>query len=438
MDLSQFQDLSKPESIAKLISLPPPQDLHGKARKAELFKLAELFSRHWLALVEKKIVLPTAITLADASLKIGGEELWNRVLLVLAAYYDFAVRRLTPMVGSGDQLIPGLNLPRITQLLDCVKAFDATNTPPYHLTAILLTCAYFNSFQSAYFLSTFKKTPLPLPLIQPFESEAHDNLCRLINHLISSDGLQRTLLSRLVRTTASFLAEIYQNTKEGWNNEHRIGPFSSIKLSELSLLAKRDHVLLKKYGAKSVEKLFEHQLALITQSFGFYVIRTRTGKRTVDLVCISGNPSMTFLLEAKTTNGPYSLPTKDSRALIEYTNEVRSILATLPQLRFVLIIGPQASKTLHRKLIQLEAQAGIPIRFCTAQQIADLREMIPGPLPISSFVDRILTAPHVLTDESFNEVVKNYHGMQQIHSQFVDGLISYQQLPALNHSAKEK
>src|SRR6202041_1722740 len=96
-----------------------------------------------------------------------------------------------------------------------------------------------------------------------------------------------------------------------WSETHSRGPFSLLRLPELQLLASQDPRMQQRYGPKQVEKNFELQLALLMQSFGFYVIRTRVGERTVDLICISGDPtaSYTLMVEAKTSKAPYAMPT---------------------------------------------------------------------------------------------------------------------------------
>lgn len=129
-----------------------------------------------------------------------------------------------------------------------------------------------------------------------------------------------------------------------------------------------------------------------------YVVSTRTGQRTVDLICISADPTaqFTFLLEAKTSARPYTLPRDDARALLEYIQEVRGGLTTLPPLHFVLMVGPSPSATLEKKLQGLEAEARLPIRYCSADELAQLREVVAGPLPLNDFADHLLLASRVV------------------------------------------
>jgi hypothetical protein len=164
----------------------------------------------------------------------------------------------------------------------------------------------------------------------------------------------------------------------------------------------------QKYGSKRIEKIFEQQLALIVQSFGLYVVSTRTGQRTVDLICISADPNarITFLLEAKTSGRPYALPRDDARALLEYIRDVRTGLTTLPPLHFVLMIGPSPSATLEKKLQGLEAEAGLPIRYCPARELAQLREVVAGPLPLNDFTDHLLLTSKVVP-EGFAQTMRS-------------------------------
>jgi hypothetical protein len=183
--------------------------------------------------------------------------------------------------------------------------------------------------------------------------------------------------------------------------------------------------LAKKYGVKHIEKIFERQLSLIFQSFGFYVVSTRIGKRTVDLVCFSDRQEakMTFMVEAKTSAGSYGLPTDDERALVDYISDVRSSLPLLPDLKFVLILGHQPAKTLEKKLTNLEARVGIPVRFAAAQDIADLRESMPGPVPPDSFAETILTSPHVIPTGFSQTIVQRYFQKQESLDDFVQNWI---------------
>lgn len=187
--------------------------------------------------------------------------------------------------------------------------------------------------------------------------------------------------------------------------------------------------MVRKYGAKHLEKAFEFQLALIVQSLGLLVVSSQPGERAVDLICISSDPTErgTLLLEAKTSGRPYALPTKDERALLEYIEVVRRSLTTLPPLRLVVILGQTATSTLEGKLAQLEGRAGVPIRFCTAQELADLRESVPGPIAISSLLEAFYASPRVLPRGTLEAVSERYRNNQSAHSAFVKALLPERQ-----------
>jgi hypothetical protein len=185
--------------------------------------------------------------------------------------------------------------------------------------------------------------------------------------------------------------------------------------------------MAKKYGLKRIEKVFEQQLALIVQSFGFYVISTRTGERTVDLICISADPSahISFLLEAKTSKRPYSLPRDDARALREYIAEVQAGLTTLPPLQFALMIGPSPSTTLDRKLQALEAEVGVPIRFCSAQHFANLRGAIAGPIPLREFAERLILSQRIVSASLPEEIKTRAEQLRSSHETLVRTMLPH-------------
>ena len=207
------------------------------------------------------------------------------------------------------------------------------------------------------------------------------------------------------------------------------GPFSSIDLPELQDLAARAAGMIEKYGERRVEKVFEQQLALLMQSLGFYVVRTRTGRRRVDLVCISSDPNHQYsvLVEAKSTHRPYALPTSDQRALSEYADDVRRTLVTLPPLRLVFLVGPSGASTLEAKLNLLEGNLGTPVRFLTATQLALLRDLVPGHAPAAAFRDLAVGArTRVLTDDFARSVAEAFTRGQEAHAQFVEALLMSQ------------
>src|SRR5437867_1365392 len=131
-----------------------------------------------------------------------------------------------------------------------------------------------------------------------------------------------------------------------------------IKPSELPIIAARTPEVIQKYGEKNLECVFEMQLALLMQSFGFIVVQTRIGERRVDLIAISSGSydPITCIVEAKTSRSPYALPVKDERALKEYVQDIRRSLTSLPPLKFVLLVSGAAARSLPARLHRVEAE----------------------------------------------------------------------------------
>jgi hypothetical protein len=153
---------------------------------------------------------------------------------------------------------------------------------------------------------------------------------------------------------------------------------SILRLPEFPLLAARAPHLLKKYGLKTVEERFEQQLSLALQSFGFRTVPTTRGGRRGDNICITGGDSpAAILVEAKTSEHPYNLPTKDERALLEYARKLDNPSPIIFPLRLILIVGPNPDVKLAERLNRLEAAARVPVRYCSAAALAALLRQPP-------------------------------------------------------------
>ena len=123
---------------------------------------------------------------------------------------------------------------------------------------------------------------------------------------------------------------------------------------------------------------------------------------------------------------------------MEYIDDVRRVLSTLPPLRFVLIVGNEPATTLEGKLARLEAAARVPIRFCTAQDLADLRESILGPLPLATFTDQLLVGPHVLPPGFVGNVVRTWREAQAAHENFVSQMMATREIRTMEISIAER
>jgi hypothetical protein len=432
-------DISKTKEAFLNLPLPEESPLVGATSKT-LHRAANNFYRSWIYLVsDKKLYLQGEATVPSTGETLSGKDLWWRLFFVVGAYYDFSIRLLLrgkqtvhPLPGLGlvkaDEWVGKLtrdidavrqeflllaegNIPEVeaerlrTKLLSLYKASSLEEAGDEILwdmdrsLAAFFAGTYTTAVTTAVFAELLRRTNIPLELIEDMDGISHRTAAVVFAGPISSGRWPpqvRELSRRLVATIFEQWVRIYDRPDS--DKSYRIGPFSSIRLTELASLANRDARMSKKYGSKRIEKVFEQQLALIVQSFGLYVVSTRTGQRTVDLICISADPMarFTFLLEAKTSGRPYTLPRDDARALLEYIREVRAGLTTLPPLHFVLMIGPSPSATLEKKLQGLEAEAGLPIRYCSAHELAQLREVVAGPLPLNDFTDYLLLASRVV------------------------------------------
>jgi hypothetical protein len=231
---------------------------------------------------------------------------------------------------------------------------------------------------------------------------------------------------RLLLFGLNRLAKAYETLGE---QEPRMlsGPFSHLRIREFPELAKRTQAMKKKYGERHIETIFEDQLALLAQSLGFYVVRARRGTRRVDLLCLTtgGAELYTALIEAKTSGRPYAFPTDDQRALREYVEDVRATLATLPTLRFLLLVGYRAASTLEAKLRDFETEVGVPVRFVDAEALVTLRDRLPGPVPLGAFRDMLVRSESRVLDLSFvDAVAAAFEKGHEAHVKFVQELMS--------------
>jgi hypothetical protein len=440
-DLRRLAALDISKTKEAFLDLPVPEDspLIGATSKA-LHRAADNFYQSWIHLVsDKELYLQGEATVPSTGETLSGKALWWRLFFVVGAYYDFSIRLLLrekqtvhPLPGLGlakaDEWVGKLNqdieavrqefislaegnLPeeeaeelrtKLFSLFEVTSLEEAGDTILWDTDrslAAFFAGTYTTAVTTAVFAELLRHTNIPLELIEDMDGISHRTAAVVFAGPPSSGRWPPQVMElsrRLIATIFEQWERIYDRPDS--DKSYRIGPFSSIRLAELAPLANRDARMSKKYGSKRIEKVFEQQLALIVQSFGLYVVSTRTGQRTVDLICISADPTahFTFLLEAKTSGHPYTLPRDDARALLEYIREVRAGLTTLPPLHFVLMIGPSPSSTLEKKLQGLEAEAGLPIRYCSAHELAHLREVVAGPLPLKDFTDYLLLASRVV------------------------------------------
>lgn len=421
-------DLRLPDDTSLLAQMPPPGQSLAKVTPKVLFETARACCKLWRDLAAGVLEVPddsveaTCPHCGGERRAISGSDVADRVVVTLATYYDFAAKTLCDKkLPKGEPLIPGLNVIEMREFIGNI----AGEQNAHRALMKLFTAHYFTAWQASYFLKLLEPTDLPHPLLGQFEAVAHTAVRDMFRLAVRFHGYLATFANYLIASSLEFLVSVYEGRQSSWNKAHKVGAFSRIKTSDLGLLAKRDKSMLDRYGGKRVEKVFEYQLNLALQSLGFYVVQTRTGERTVDLVCISGDASSpySFLLEAKTTSSKYSLPTRDARAIVEYIEDVRRTLATLPKLSFLLLVGPTPARTLETKIRRLELEATLPVRFWTAQELANLRESIPGPVPAQRFAQAIVGAPHVIPSGFSERITNEYLNQQKAYQTFVRSML---------------
>jgi hypothetical protein len=434
MDLQEVANLSIESSVSDFCKLPPPDiGLIEKTDAETLHKLTQSFARQWVSLVVGGLELPddSISSVEDGNANVGSDEtIRDRVLLTLGHYYDSAVRRLLELDRSHPEFraIAGVHDNTFFLLADCELPEDVT---PKEGWAFDLTFSYFMGLRTSAYLADIRRIDkLPQEQFQTVEYMPQRAIRVMVDLMAQAPSQSNYLLAfQLLRTSVQYLDEIYLEKWDQAKTGHKTGIFSQMRLNELSLIAIRDPSVIEKYGVHHLDKLFENQLSLIFQSFGYYVASAKIGERIVDLICISAasDPKMSFWIEAKTSSKSYSLPSKDERAIVDYISSFnsRSSSSIIPPLAFVLIVGSEPSDRLASKLQKLETRLQIPIRFCRAYDIAHLREKILGPIPFDIFQGTVLDAPSVMVQGCFGEIVDWMDRKKERYESFVKEELLY-------------
>lgn len=186
----------------------------------------------------------------------------------------------------------------------------------------------------------------------------------------------------------------------------------------------------EKFGSR-VPLEMEKQLSHILRALGFLVSSTRPGRRRVDVIAASwASPKYTFMVDAKSTKRSYYLPVSDQRAIQEYIAAYRNSSHTQPDLRFALVVSSSPASTLEPKLDNLSAQLGIPVRFISAKNLANIIRGASHPVPASLFLNSILGGPRVLDAEWTEAFVKQSNDQSKSYTDAIEAIYS-QAFPTL-------
>jgi hypothetical protein len=388
---------------------------------------AERFSR-WLAILRRE---PQCLANLDTENDV--DRTWRELSLAMA--YEFApllLRSEKLLLGRPKQVLPTKWWPFMyhgihgyANLCTADYGFDAA--VERRLLSEFLGGIWHANFMTKVGSPTLGHTP------QGWDEFIYSAFAAISEVSLASGKREHLLLASLLSRALGMRCKKAVNERDQRDFELRNSALGElVVIEELSQLARRDAPIIQRYGQSGVETRFEAQLALLMQSFGFLVVRTDRAQRRIDLVCIAPGPpeeSYTILLEAKTTAANYALPTKDSRAIVEYVSSIRSALKTLPPLRLVIVVGSTPAKTVSTKIGELEAACRIPVRYCDVIFLQWLRRQVPGPVDYSHFLRVCIESGRLLGSQEIRQIIESDKALRTAHNDFVQTLIARSSTP---------
>lgn len=346
--------------------------------------------------------------------------LWSGILCVVGIYYDYAVSRLL----SEEPLKVPLESPSsesIRTLLDIAQDLDGAEVS----AAAYFVARYFQVYLALDSFRHWATNPLGVTLALGLLEYVHSPLGDMARFTRMDEAYPLGGFAfRSIRSALANVSIVCRATSRDSSADLKrlVGLPKGLALRDLASRAQRAVHLL---GEKNIETVFERRLLFVMQSFGFLVSSARRGAKAADLICISAaREPYTLLLEAKTSRRNYYLPTKDARALKEYTVETQAALSTLPPLKLVLVVGPAAASTLAHKIRLLEGDVGVPIRYCETSVLEELRKRLPGPVPATVFLSALRLSEHIVNRDIVDAVAQGYELEQAIHDSFVQEMLS--------------
>jgi hypothetical protein len=253
------------------------------------------------------------------------------------------------------------------------------------------------------------------------EADTFQHLKDFHTQLSDSSGALRDRLDYLLDRLLEYGEQLYREQNSQWSTKHVESAFSEPWLNELIQLGERNSSISKKYGEKKVEKRFEHNIALLFQTFGFVTIPALSGEPAADLLCIGkdAGQNFAFLVDSKSSRRPYALPKTDQRAIHSYVKETVRSIGELHELKFVMLIGNGPANTVLKKLGSLEKEIGTPVRFADVADLVELRKAHSGALRMDFFLDTVIHSECVLSKATFEKLQQKHLDFENTYAQFV-------------------
>lgn len=416
--------------LKHILALPmPPDSSWAKASTATLRRFNTKYLELWISLFEEAIPAPNAPRHREptnSTMHLCRED-WESAWATLLCYHSSV---FTWLIFRNSTLDEGLAAALLR--MDAIsKNIGQARIPKYRRWAWEFSGLYIHQVAILCALHGLRKNDhVPLGIVYNLEMQYHQMMPRLFRMGLQARAkTPKNASSLVIGYILHATSDIYRHVASTVDMGCLYGPHSMIKPSELDSLAARSLSMRRKYGDKRISFVFEHQLALILQSLGFYVIKTRTGHRTVDLTCVSPDPRAraTLLIEAKSTCDKYSLPASDERALRDYIRDTRKRLSTLPPLRAAIIVSSKSGPNMQNKLANISAQEGVPVRFLAASELGRIREFLDAPFDHASFIEYVIAAPPVLPKGVSTVICDVMRQNQEAHATLVNQLFAIPQ-----------
>ena len=342
------------------------------------------------------------------STSVSGDAAFDRLALVLGTYLDWAMRKV-----EKDGLLP-------VHLADSFRCFAESNIEEHNASRsrdlaprprwlLHVVSLYAESLFSASILHRLSRAAPGTPQERQFafDQHVHQFVLAIAVSQAPSDVLRELGATMALSLACSLVNSCPYGLAEP-PSTHQPGYLSQLRLGEVGALAAREPSVVRRYGARRLELVYQHRLALIMGTLGFHVVEANVGERAIDLVCVSALPGCpgTIIVDAKSSRKPYSLSVSDAGALAEYAHEIRRRVGGIPPVVCLVIVGHSASRQLQRRLETLQNEVRVPVRFMEARALAQLREHAPGTIHSGDFMDFLKTGSVLLGSPDVLSLVK--------------------------------